>query len=96
MPVPRYGRSQAIKSYQQLLEWVLPPLVICAFWGALKKSIETIWPRWLCRRYSSSVRRPTHSAQDARNGALGDGDAKHLQLAVNPRGAPQRIGRPSA
>jgi len=25
----RLGRSQAIKSYQQLLEWVLPPLVIC-------------------------------------------------------------------
>src|SRR5689334_18549909 len=30
-PVSRLGRSQAIKSYQQLLEWVLPPLVICAF-----------------------------------------------------------------
>ena len=29
-PVFRLGRSQAIKSYQQLLEWVLPPLVICA------------------------------------------------------------------
>jgi hypothetical protein len=28
-PVSRLGRSQAIKSYQQLLEWVLPPLVIC-------------------------------------------------------------------
>src|SRR3982751_4863847 len=30
-PVSRLGRSQAIQSYQQLLEWVLPPLVICAF-----------------------------------------------------------------
>jgi hypothetical protein len=31
VPVSRLGRSQAIKSYQQLLEWVLPPLVIRAF-----------------------------------------------------------------
>jgi hypothetical protein len=29
-PVPQLERSQAIKSYQQLLEWVLPPLVIYA------------------------------------------------------------------
>ena len=29
-PVSRLERSQAIKSNQQLLEWVLPPLVICA------------------------------------------------------------------
>ena len=29
-PVSPLGRSQAIKSYQQLLEWVLPPLVIYA------------------------------------------------------------------
>jgi hypothetical protein len=30
-PVSRIERSQAIKSYQHLLEWVLPPLVIYAF-----------------------------------------------------------------
>jgi transposase len=30
------------------------------------------------------VRRPTELAQDARHGALGDGDAEHLQLAMNP------------
>src|SRR5215467_4573763 len=30
LPVSRLERSQAIKSYQQLLEWVLPPLVIYA------------------------------------------------------------------
>jgi len=29
LPVSRLERSQAIKSNQQLLEWVLPPLVIC-------------------------------------------------------------------
>ena len=38
------------------------------------------------------IRRPTQSAQDARNGALGDRDAEHLEFAVNPGCAPQRIG----
>ncbi len=31
----RLGRSQATKCYRQLLGWVLPPLVICAFGAAL-------------------------------------------------------------
>src|SRR5258708_2334090 len=38
------------------------------------------------------VRWPPEPAQDARHGALGEGDAEHLQLAMNPGCAPQRIG----
>jgi hypothetical protein len=38
------------------------------------------------------VRRPTKPAQDTRHGAFGDGDAEHLQFAMNPGCAPQRIG----
>src|ERR1700751_386324 len=37
------------------------------------------------------VRRAAQSAQDARDSALGDGDAEHLEFAVNPGCAPQRI-----
>ena len=38
------------------------------------------------------VRWAAEPAQDARHGALGDGDAEHLHLAMNPGCAPQRIG----
>jgi hypothetical protein len=38
------------------------------------------------------VRRPTESAQEARNSALRDRDAEHFEFAVNPGCAPQRIG----
>src|SRR4051812_41881058 len=38
------------------------------------------------------VRWPPEPAQDARHSALGDGNAEHLQLAMNPGCAPQRIG----
>jgi hypothetical protein len=41
---------------------------------------------------SPLARWPPEPAQDARHGALGDGDAEHLQLAMNPGCAPQRIG----
>lgn len=39
------------------------------------------------------VRWPPEVAQDARHGTFGVGEAGHLQLAMNPRCAPQRIGR---
>src|SRR5207248_11573367 len=38
------------------------------------------------------VRRPTKAAQDARDGALADRYAEHLEFAMNPGRAPQRIG----
>jgi hypothetical protein len=37
------------------------------------------------------VRRPPEPAQDARHEAFGDGDAEHLQLAMNPGCGPQRV-----
>jgi hypothetical protein len=38
------------------------------------------------------VRRTAKRGQEARDSALGNGDAEHLEFAVNPGCAPQRIG----
>ena len=37
------------------------------------------------------VRRPAELSQNAGDGTLGDVDAEHFQLAMNPGRAPQRI-----
>jgi hypothetical protein len=39
------------------------------------------------------VGRTAEPAQEARDSALGDGDAEHLKFTMNPGRAPQRIGR---
>jgi hypothetical protein len=39
------------------------------------------------------VRRPPEVAQDARHGAFGEGDTEHRELTMDPRCAPERIGR---
>ena len=38
------------------------------------------------------VRRAAEPAQEARHRALGHGDAEHIEFAMNPGCAPQRIG----
>ena len=40
----------------------------------------------------SLVRRSTERAQETRDRALGNGDTEHLEFAMNPGRAPQRIG----
>ena len=42
--------------------------------------------------FSTLIRWLTEPAQDARHGALGDGDTEHFEFAMNPGGAPQPIG----
>ena len=39
------------------------------------------------------VRRPAELSQNAGDGTLGDGEAKHFQIAMNPGNPPQGIGR---
>src|SRR3954454_22327047 len=39
------------------------------------------------------VGRPTECAQESRDSAFGEGNAEHLEFAMNPGRAPQRIGR---
>jgi hypothetical protein len=36
--------------------------------------------------------RPGNASQSSRDSAFGDGDAEHLQFAMNPRRTPQGIG----
>src|SRR3569833_1199808 len=57
--------------------------------GTVKKSIDTIWPTWLCRKVLHVwVGRTPEPGQDARDSAFGDGEAEHSQFAMNPRCAP--------